>query len=206
LCAAVAPWGGGGGGGAPLAPLCRQAAGPKNLAACHVRSLARLRVTVPPSHSHPRAQGGIKKALFHHALSVKKANLHANDNKHGLYDALVFSKVKLALGLDRCRLVITGSAPIAEHVMEFLRAVFGVAVLEGYGQTECSAAACVTSPSDFATLGHVGGPGEWGRARRCAGVVWCGVVWCGVVWCGVVWYGMVWYDMVWSGMIWCGVV
>ena len=32
------------------------------------------------------------------------------------------------------------------------------AVLEGYGQTECTAAATITSPSDCATLGHVGGP------------------------------------------------
>ncbi len=31
-------------------------------------------------------------------------------------------------------------------------------VLEGYGQTECYGASCVTSPSDRASLGHVGGP------------------------------------------------
>jgi long-subunit acyl-CoA synthetase (AMP-forming) len=37
----------------------------------------------------------------------------------------VHAQVKAKLGLDRCRLIITGSAPIAEHVMEFLRAVFG---------------------------------------------------------------------------------
>ena len=44
--------------------------------------------------------------------------------------------------------------------MRFLvvRALLRFAVLEGYGQTECTAAATVTSPSDCATLGHVGGP------------------------------------------------
>jgi long-chain acyl-CoA synthetase len=53
--------------------------------------------------------------------------------------------------------MVTGSAPIAPHVMQFLRAVFGVPVFEGYGQTECAAAATLTLSNDF-TLGHVGGP------------------------------------------------
>jgi long-chain acyl-CoA synthetase len=33
-----------------------------------------------------------------------------------------------------------------------------VSVLEGYGQTECTAAATLTSPLDSASLGNVGGP------------------------------------------------
>ena len=53
-------------------------------------------------------------------------------------------QVKKKLGLDRCRLIITGSAPIAEHVMEFLRVVFSCSVVEGYGQTECGGAATVS--------------------------------------------------------------
>lgn len=53
--------------------------------------------------------------------------------------------------------MITGSAPIAPHVMNFLRAAFGVPVHEGYGQTESSAAITFTEPTDF-TVGHVGGP------------------------------------------------
>lgn len=51
-----------------------------------------------------------------------------------------------------------GSAPIAPHVIEFLRVVFGSRVLEGYGQTENSAACSLTSYDDQASLGHVGGP------------------------------------------------
>jgi long-subunit acyl-CoA synthetase (AMP-forming) len=40
-------------------------------------------------------------------------------------DAKVFSKVKARVGLERVRLMLTGSAPIAAHVLDFLRAVFG---------------------------------------------------------------------------------
>ena len=52
---------------------------------------------------------------------------------------------------------VTGSAPIAPRVMNFLRAVFGVPVLEGYGQTESSTAISLTEYFDF-SLGHVGAP------------------------------------------------
>ncbi len=40
-------------------------------------------------------------------------------------DGKVFSKVKARMGLDRVRVMLTGSAPIAAHVLDFLRAVFG---------------------------------------------------------------------------------
>jgi long-chain acyl-CoA synthetase len=104
------------------------------------------------------AAGGLKAALFNKGLEAKKYWLKRNYLEYGFWDKLVFSKIKARVGLDRCRLMVTGSAPIAAHVMEFLRCVFGVVVLEGYGQTECSAAATVTSINDQASLGHVGGP------------------------------------------------
>jgi hypothetical protein len=62
------------------------------------------------------------------------------------------------LGLDRCHLIVSGSAPLTSHVMEFLRIVFACSVVEGYGQTECGGAATVSDPADQASLGHVGGP------------------------------------------------
>lgn len=52
--------------------------------------------------------------------------------------------------------MLTGSAPMAGDTLETLRAVFGVPVLEGYGQTEDAGAAFMTSTADQATTGHVG--------------------------------------------------
>ena len=51
----------------------------------------------------------------------------------------------------------TGSAPIAEEVLNFLKVCFCCPILEGYGQTESTAASCVTLPED-SVAGHVGGP------------------------------------------------
>jgi acyl-coenzyme A synthetase/AMP-(fatty) acid ligase len=36
----------------------------------------------------------------------------------------------------RVKLMITGSAPLSEHVLNFIRASLGCMVVEGYGQTE----------------------------------------------------------------------
>lgn len=47
--------------------------------------------------------------------------------------------------------------PIASNVLDFLRAGFSAPVFEGYGQTECAAAATCGNYSDLSS-GHVGGP------------------------------------------------
>jgi len=105
--------------------------------------------------------GGIKASLFHRALAAKEFYLASGSDasalKHAVWDTLVFKAVKARLGFDRLRLIVTGSAPIAPRVMNFLRAVFGVPVLEGYGQTESSTAISLTEYFDF-SLGHVGAP------------------------------------------------
>jgi long-chain acyl-CoA synthetase len=106
-----------------------------------------------------QAAGGVKTALFNKALQTKLANLHAGHGvHHALWDKLVFGGVASKVGLDRCRLMITGSAPIAAHVFDFLRVAFSTIVIEGYGQTEtCAAATASDGATDFSS-GHVGGP------------------------------------------------
>lgn len=105
------------------------------------------------------ASGGVKRWLFLKALEAKKANLNSSNTlTHALYDRLVFAGVARMAGFDRVRIMLTGSAPIAPHVIEFMRCVFSCRVCEGYGQTECSAAATLTSMADQATKNHVGGP------------------------------------------------
>lgn len=55
------------------------------------------------------------------------------------------------------RIMITGSAPVAENVLTFIRVAIGCVVLEGYGQTECVAAATCSLEGDHVP-GHVGPP------------------------------------------------
>lgn len=69
---------------------------------------------------------------------------------------MIFNKVKDILG-GRVRIMITGSAPIAAEVLEFLKVSFCCNICEGYGMTESCAGSAITFPTDPET-GHVGGP------------------------------------------------
>lgn len=103
--------------------------------------------------------GGVKAAIFHQAFATKQYWLREGGHvTHSVWDGIAFKAVAVRVGLDRCRLMVSGSAPLAAHVMEFLRIVFCTVVVEGYGQTECGGAATVQNPGDMATLGHVGAP------------------------------------------------
>lgn len=134
-----------------------------------LEDLQALRPTIFPSvprllnriHDRLLAQvaeaGGLKAKLFNTAYNAKKAGLAAGTNQHGLWDRLVFSKIRARVGLDRVRCIITGSAPIADNVLDFLRIVFCCVVMEGYGMTETSGGATSTLPDDF-IAGTVGAP------------------------------------------------
>jgi len=100
----------------------------------------------------------IKRWLFHTAYSQKLANLRSTGTvSHPVWDRLVFSKISAKLG-GRVHAMITGSAPIADSVMEFLRICFSCHVLEGYGQTESAAGSTLTTPGDDRSFGNVGSP------------------------------------------------
>jgi long-chain acyl-CoA synthetase len=99
---------------------------------------------------------GLKKKIATKAINAKLANLHKNGKvTHCLYDALVFKKMRNALG-GRVRYCITGSAPISKEVIDFLKIAFCCPIYEGYGQTENTGAACATFTGDSLS-GHVGG-------------------------------------------------
>jgi len=74
--------------------------------------------------------------------------------RRGLADKLVLSKLRAKLGLDRCRILISGGAPLAAEIAEFFHAV-GLLILEGYGLTETVAAAYLNTPKQF-RFGTVG--------------------------------------------------
>jgi long-chain acyl-CoA synthetase len=92
----------------------------------------------------------LKRRLVTWALGVGKAYSAAQlarrapggwlSFQHAIADKLVFSKLRARLGLDRCRFLISGGAPLAAEIAAFFHTV-GLVVLEGYGLTETMAAA-----------------------------------------------------------------
>ncbi len=67
---------------------------------------------------------------------------------------LIFWPLRERLGLRRCRIPVTGAAPIAPELLDWYHGV-GVPVLEGYGMTECGGVSHVNTP-DHVRLGTVG--------------------------------------------------
>lgn len=82
---------------------------------------------------------GCKAWLIKTAVDTKMNNLKTSGRlTHGCFDALVFKKVKALTG-GRVRMMLTGSAPIAPDVLDFLKICFCCPIVEGYGLTETSA-------------------------------------------------------------------
>ncbi|OQR89411.1 Long-chain-fatty-acid--CoA ligase [Achlya hypogyna] len=101
--------------------------------------------------------GGVKSWLFQTALDAKLTNLRQGYLTHGIYDRLVFAKLKAKLGLDRCAFMLTGAAPLAPEVLSFFRVVLGVTCAEFYGQTEATGGVATTDHRDV-DAGTVGPP------------------------------------------------
>ncbi|VDO78896.1 unnamed protein product, partial [Soboliphyme baturini] len=103
------------------------------------------------------SKSGLKKFLFDWAISSKMQDLKRGIVRTDtIWDKIIFRKVREGLG-GRVRFALTGSAPTSSDVLTFIRVSLGCVVLEGYGQTECVAAASVTLEGDHST-GHVGTP------------------------------------------------
>ncbi|MCX4240241.1 AMP-dependent synthetase/ligase [Paraliomyxa miuraensis] len=69
-------------------------------------------------------------------------------------EKLVFSKVRDALGLDQCRIMLTSAAPISKSTLEFFLSL-GLPIMEVYGMSECTGPATVSLPNAYRT-GWVG--------------------------------------------------
>jgi long-chain acyl-CoA synthetase len=73
---------------------------------------------------------------------------------HWLADKLVLSKLRAKLGLDRCRFLISGGAPLAPEIAEFFHAA-GLLICEGWGLTETTSGIFVNRMDRF-RFGTVG--------------------------------------------------
>ncbi len=110
-------------------------------------------------------EGGAKAKLFHWACTNgKQMTEHRSEEtpapallkvQHRIGDKLVLSKIRERFG-GRIRFFISGSAALNGEVATWFDSM-GMPVLEGYGLTETSAAACVNRPSAN-KIGTVGWP------------------------------------------------
>ncbi|GAB3259182.1 AMP-dependent synthetase/ligase [Nocardioides dilutus] len=109
------------------------------------------------------AEGGLKEKLFNQAFKVGlEVDRLVREGKsvplglklqHGLFDKLVFSKVRDRFG-GRVRFFISGAAALNKDIAEWFHAA-GIVILEGYGLTECSAGGFVNHPDEY-KFGSVG--------------------------------------------------
>ncbi|MER7753401.1 long-chain fatty acid--CoA ligase [Kitasatospora sp. NPDC097643] len=118
-----------------------------------------------------KAQADGKGKIFDRAADTAIAYSRALDSgrvglglriKHAVFDKLVYSKLRAALG-GRATHAISGGAPLGERLGHFYRGI-GFTVLEGYGLTE-TCAATAFNPWDKPKIGTVGQPLPGSAAR-----------------------------------------
>jgi long-chain acyl-CoA synthetase len=110
-------------------------------------------------------EGGLKKAIFDWSIKTgaKMREAERSGRKPGFLlqrsydfaDQKVLSKIRNLFG-GRVRLAVSGAAPINPEILRFFDAA-GVLVLEGWGMTETSTAATISTPEDF-KVGTIGKP------------------------------------------------
>lgn len=114
--------------------------------------------------SEQKAEAGGKGKIFRAAANVAVEHSKALDKgkvpfglslKFALFNALVYKKIKSALG-GRVKYAVSGSAPLGLFLAHFYRSL-GMTILEGYGLTETTAPISVNLPSNF-KIGKVGPP------------------------------------------------
>jgi long-chain acyl-CoA synthetase len=117
------------------------------------------------ANSGMEKEGGLKKAIFNWAIKVgvKMRETERAGRKPGFLlsreyafaDKKVLSKIRNLFG-GELRLAVSGAAPINPEILRFFDAA-GVLVLEGWGMTETSTAATISTPDDF-KIGTIGKP------------------------------------------------
>ena len=75
---------------------------------------------------------------------------------YGVGWLMLYRSLQRALGLERCRVPVSGAAPISPEILRFFHAI-GIHVREAWGQTECTGAATLT-PREEVRIGSVGLP------------------------------------------------
>ncbi|WP_375493766.1 AMP-dependent synthetase/ligase [uncultured Jatrophihabitans sp.] len=111
-----------------------------------------------------KAHSEKKGAIFDRAESVAIAFSEAREKghvpvllkaQHAVFDRLVYSKLRAALG-GNCTAAVSGGAPLGARLGHFFDGI-GVTIYEGYGLTETCAGVTVNRPNSI-KIGTVGRP------------------------------------------------
>ncbi|XP_007109417.3 long-chain-fatty-acid--CoA ligase ACSBG2 [Physeter macrocephalus] len=76
---------------------------------------------------------------------------HDTPMSYRMAKALVFTKIKNSLGLDRCRIFISGAAPLNQETAEFFLSL-DIPIGEAYGMSESSGPHSTSSPENYRIL------------------------------------------------------
>ncbi len=111
-----------------------------------------------------REAGGVRRSLYRHAFAAVSPFAGKARSRLSLSERAIFAfwywvilrSLNNFVGLRRCRLALSGAAPIAPEMLTFFR-VIGVQIREGYGMTETAGVAAVQR-SSASPVGTVGEP------------------------------------------------
>lgn len=101
-------------------------------------------------------KGNIVKKLFETALDIKVRNYEKYGKlDHALFDLIFFNKIKNLLG-GEVKWFLSGGAPLQKEILQRLKVMIGVPLVNGYGQTENAGSALLNSVYDT-SCGTTGG-------------------------------------------------
>ncbi len=135
-----------------------------------VLSVPRVFEKIYNSAEHKAHSSG-KGAIFDRAANVAIAYSEALDRGriglrlrllHGVFDRLVYGKIRAAMG-GRVRWSVSGGAPLGARLGHFFRGI-GVTILEGWGMTETTTGGTLNLPARQ-RIGSVGPPTPGSRLR-----------------------------------------
>ncbi|MDC0073817.1 long-chain fatty acid--CoA ligase [Alphaproteobacteria bacterium] len=104
-----------------------------------------------------------QKFFLHRALSSSKkfSNLWQKINiflniERLFWNYIIYSHIRNAIGLNKCRIAVSGAAPISKERLDFFRGI-GIPLVEGFGMTE-TAGACAVQLLNKKSIGAIGFP------------------------------------------------
>merc|ERR1719199_1713402 len=105
---------------------------------------------------------GVKKSIatwakekgLQYAKNQQAGGSGATPFLHGLADKLILSKARDALGLDKCKVFLTGAAPISPETLEYFGQL-GMVIQNVYGMSESAGLTtlCLQTKNTFGTVG-----------------------------------------------------